>query len=61
MWNYYIVPHTSPPPIFLTHTKYCRENEKEWNVPEEYLEIPLDKEKKEALIQTMNFQRNGQA
>lgn len=30
-------------------------NEKEWNVPEEYLEISLDKEKKEALIQKMNF------
>ena len=27
MRNYYIVPHTSPPPIFLTHTKYCQENE----------------------------------
>ena len=30
-------------------------DEKEWNVPEEYLGIPLDKNKKEALIQKMNF------
>lgn len=66
MRNYYIVPHTSPPPIFLIHAKKAEDekrtkrnnkevNEKEWNVPEEYLEIPLDKEKKEALIQKMNF------
>ena len=27
MRNYYIVPHTPRPPIFLIHTKYCRENE----------------------------------
>ena len=30
-------------------------NEKEWNVPEEYLNIPLDKKKKEELIEKIHF------
>ena len=30
-------------------------NEKEWNVPEEYLGIPLDKKKKEELIEKIHF------
>ena len=57
MRNYYIVPHTSPPPIFLIHAKRNNKevNEKEWNVPEEYLGIPLDKEARENLLKIIGF------
>ena len=30
-------------------------NEKEWNVPEEYLEIPLDKGEREKLLKIIGF------
>ena len=50
MWNYIIVPHTSPPPIFLIHTKYCRENEicdfKKHKATKKEVSKKMDKSKK---------------